>query len=345
MSTSSQTTQPQLTVDEMLRVMDVATELRKQRETVEKEFAIDETKAMLRERLLAATSITGERVSEAEVDTAISQYFDTLYTYREPPASFDKTLAHLYVRRGQLSVTLVMVLALSGLGWYMLHTSAGAFSRTARSSRQAVQQAASPADLSKRLQDNARERASDLEKSVRDMTDRIRAVARDAEIPQEIDRLLGELDVATQQLDVKSLTELNQRTTTLLNHLNEVYEVYEVHIVSGATEKSGIDRYFTDADGKRLSGWYVIVEARDAAGRALTRSIRNTETDQVDRVTRWAERVPQAVYDRIKADKKSDGVLNETLFAVKQRGYQNEEIRLVGPDGKPLSRLGQITKW
>ena len=73
----------QLTLDEMLRVMDVATELRKQRETVEKEFAVDETKQMLRERLLAATSITGERVSEGEVDTAITQYFGTLYTYRE----------------------------------------------------------------------------------------------------------------------------------------------------------------------------------------------------------------------------------------------------------------------
>ncbi|MBC8115887.1 MAG: hypothetical protein H7062_15990, partial [Candidatus Saccharimonas sp.] len=58
-----------------------------------------------------------------------------------------------------------------------------------------------------------------------------------------------------------------------------------------------------------------------------------------------AERVPQEVYDRIKADKKADGVLNETLFAVKQRGYQNEEMKLVGPDNQPLSRLGQITKW
>ena len=342
MPTTSQTTQPQLTVDEMLRVMDVSTELRKQRETVEKEFAVDETRAMLRERLLAATSITGERVSEVEVDTAIAQYFDTLYTYREPPRSMNVTLAHLYVRRGQLSVTMVMVLALTGVGWYMLHSSAGAFSRTARSSRQAVQQATSPADLSKRLQNNAQERAAELEQSVREMTDRIRAVARDAGIPQEIKRLLGELDVAKQQLDVKSLTDLSQRTMSLLNQLNEVYEV---RIVSGANDKSGIDRYFTDADGKRVSGYYVIVEARDASGQALTRTIRSAETDQVERVTRWAERVPQEVYDRIRADKKADGVLDETLFAVKQRGDRNEEIKLVGSDTQPLARLGQITKW
>lgn len=342
MSAVDQKSPPQITLDEMLRVMDVATELRKQRETVEKEFAVDETKQMLRERLLAATSITGERVSEVEVDTAITQYFDTLYTYREPPASFNKTLAHLYVRRGQLSVTLVMVLALAGVGWYMLHASAGMFSRTARSSRQAVQQATSPADLSKRLQDNAKERAAELEQSVRDMSERIKAVARDAGIPQEIERLLGELDVAQRQHDVESLTELNRRTTTLLDQLNQDYEV---RIVSGANEQSGVDRYLPESQGKGISGFYVIVEARTAAGRVLTRTIRNAEEDQLKEVTRWAERVPKEVYDRIKADKKVDGILNETLFAVKRRGYQNEEIKLVGSDNLPLSRLGQITKW
>ena len=342
MSVDGQKSPPQITLDKMLRVMDVATELRKQRETVEKEFAVEETKAMLRERLLAATSITGERVSEAEVDTAITQYFDTLYTYREPPASFNKTLAHLYVRRGQLSVSLVVVLALAGIVAYMLHSSAETFTKAVRSSRQAVQQSASPAELSRRLQDSANERAAELEKSVRDMSDRIRAIARDAAISPEIERLLGELDVAKQQLDVKSLDELGQRMTMLFNQLNETYEV---HIVSGANDNSGIDRYFTDADGRRLSGYYVIVEARDASGHVLARPIRNSETDQFKQVTRWAERVPQEVYDRIKADKKADGLLNETLFGVKQRGFQSEEVKLVGSDNQPLSRLGQITEW
>ena len=342
MSADGQKSPPQITLDEMLRVMDVATELRKQRETLEKEFAIDETRQMLRERLLAATNITGERVSETEVDTAITQYFDTLYTYREPPASFNKTLAHLYVRRGQLSMSLVVVLALAGVVGYMLHTSAGMFSRAVRSSRQAVQQATSVNDPAVRLQDNTKARVSELETSTREMLDRIRAIAHDAAIPQEIERWLGELDVAKQQHDVTSLTEIRQRTTALLDQLNEAYEV---HIVSGPNEKSGIDRDFEDAQGKRVSGYYVIVEVRGSAGQLLTRPIRNVETGQLERATRWAERVPQAVYDRIKADKKNDGVLDETLFAVKQRGLQNEEIKLVGPDQQPLSRLGQITKW
>ena len=332
----------QLTLDEMLRVMDVATELRKQRETVEKEFAVDETKQMLRERLLAATSITGERVSEGEVDTAITQYFGTLYTYREPRASLNLRLAQAYVRRGQIGVTLVLMLALAGASWYLLHSSAGLFSRTSRSSRQAVQQARSAGELSSRMQANAKARSAELTTAANDMLDRVRAVARDVSVTQELERLAGELDVARKQLDVKSLTDLKQRVTGLLGQLNETYEV---RIVSGPNEKSGIDRYIEDEQGKRVSGYYVIVEARDAAGQPISRTIRNAETGKFEPVQRWGERVPKEVFDRIKSDKRADGVLDETLFAVKQRGFQREEIKLVGSDGQPLSSLGQITKW
>ena len=342
MSANTPETQSHLSLNEMLRVMDVATELRKQRETVEQELAIDETRQMLRERLLAATSITGERVSETEVDTAITQYFNTLYTYREPPASLNLRLAQAYVRRGQIGVTLVLMLALAGAGWYMLHTSAGLFSRTSRSSRQAVQQATSASNLSSRLQANAKARTVELTAAANDMLDRVRAVARDASVTQALERLAGELDVARKQFDVKSLTELGQRTTTLLGQLNEAYEV---RIVSDPNAKSGVDRFFEDSDGKRVSGHYVIVEARDASGQPVARSIRNSETGRVELVQRWAERVPKEVYDRIKSDKKVDGVLDQKLFSVKQRGFQNDEIKLVGPDDQPLSRLGQITKW
>ena len=127
--------------------------------------------------------------------------------------------------------------------------------------------------------------------------------------------------------------------------LGQLNETYEVRIVSGPNEKSGIDRYFEDEQGKRVSGYYVIVEARDAAGQPITRTIRNAETGKFEPVQRWGERVPKEVFDRIKADKRADAVLDETLFAVKQRGFQQDEIKLVGSDGQPLSSLGQITKW
>ena len=127
-----------LSLSEMLRIMDVATEMRSRRETVEKEFAIDETKRLLREKLLQTTEITGERVTPAEVDSAIESYFSTLYTYREPKGSFAVTLANLYVRRAHLAIVIVLALTLAGTGWWLMHMAATKFSRPARSGREAV---------------------------------------------------------------------------------------------------------------------------------------------------------------------------------------------------------------
>ena len=77
----------------------------------------------------------------------------------------------------------------------------------------------------------------------------------------------------------------------------------------------------------------------------MRRSIESSETRKTSFIDSWAEQVPKEVYDRIAADKKADGILNETLFSVKKRGFRDEEIRIEGADGKPLTRLGQITEW
>jgi len=249
-------------------------------------------------------------------------------------------------RRGQAGATLLAVLALAGVGWYLLHTTAGVFSRTSRASRRAVQGASSPAELSQRLRQNAREKSVELERSVREMTERILAVAREAAIPPEVERTLRELDVAARRFDLKSLTELSRRTTSLLNQLNATYEV---HIVSDANESGLFERELSESPEARpnavVTGYYVVVEARDLSGRLLPQEIRGAGADRSERVARWAERVPKEIYDRIQSDRTAKDRLDETLFAVKQRGNREVELRLLGDDGQPLSRLDQLTAW
>ena len=104
----------------------------------------------------------------------------------------------------------------------------------------------------------------------------------------------------------------------------------------------GFDRGFED-DSQRRPAYYLIVYARNEQGHNVRRKIEDAETHQFAVVERWAEQVPKPVYDRLKEDKKADGVLSETLFSVKERGYRNEEIRLLGTDGKPIGRGAQIT--
>ena len=80
-------------------------------------------------------------------------------------------------------------------------------------------------------------------------------------------------------------------------------------------------------------------------GKVLRRRIRNAETGKTQTVSTWAERVPQAVYERIQSDKQSDGVLDETLFAVKKPGEPDLEVVLKGESNEPVQRTSQITKW
>ncbi len=71
----------------------------------------------------------------------------------------------------------------------------------------------------------------------------------------------------------------------------------------------------------------------------------NAETQKTETVISWGEQVPQAVYERIRDDKKGDGILNETRFALKRRGQLTPEIVIQDAGGQPIVRKSQITKW
>ena len=83
--------------------------------------------------------------------------------------------------------------------------------------------------------------------------------------------------------------------------------------------------------------------AHTADGRVLPRAIHNVETGQAETVSTWGEYVPDEVWERIKADKKSDGILDETLFAVKKRGELTPQIVMNGVAKVGVRR--QITRW
>ena len=62
----------QLSLPELIRIMDVATELRKGQEVVEEQLNIDQIKVRLRERLLEAAKISGEPITASSTASRIS---------------------------------------------------------------------------------------------------------------------------------------------------------------------------------------------------------------------------------------------------------------------------------
>ena len=125
--------------------------------------------------------------------------------------------------------------------------------------------------------------------------------------------------------------------------LDEAYEIRVVNDPKNPKVKSAIDHYYEDKTGKRVSGYYLIVQAKAPDGRLLPHQVTDAETGETKQVTTWGESVPNEVYERLKADKLADGILDETLFAVKKRGELSPQIVMKGVSADGAARR-QITR-
>jgi hypothetical protein len=107
----------QLSLPELIRIMDVATELRQEQEVVEEQLNLDQIKVRLRERLMEAAKVAGEPITAEQVDAAIEDYYDKLYSFEEPRWSLRVLLAKLYVHRITIVKWTIGIGALVGLAW------------------------------------------------------------------------------------------------------------------------------------------------------------------------------------------------------------------------------------
>ncbi len=108
-----------LTLEETLRVMDVAREMRDRRESAEEMFRRDDLRSQLREKIMRTARLAGDNVSEAEVEAAIRQYFETVHTYEDPPAGFRNLVAHCWVWRDRIMLGAAALAAVAGSFWFL----------------------------------------------------------------------------------------------------------------------------------------------------------------------------------------------------------------------------------
>jgi hypothetical protein len=142
---------------------------------------------------------------------------------------------------------------------------------------------------------------------------------------------LSEVNVTALSDDVKKLQTLDA----------ELRQVYRIQIINRDGEKSGIDRYYNG----NISAFYIVVEAVDENGRIIPRSIKSVENNSVRTVKTWGERVPEAVYELVKSDKMDNGIIDNNLFSVKEKGYLNDKVVMKDDRGRVLTKSGQITEW
>lgn len=108
-----------LTLEETLRVMDVAREMRDRRESAEEMFRRDDLRSQLRDKIMRTARLAGDKVTEAEVDAAIAQYFETLHTYEDPEAGMSSFLAHCWVWRGRILMGAAAFATVASSFWFL----------------------------------------------------------------------------------------------------------------------------------------------------------------------------------------------------------------------------------
>jgi hypothetical protein len=111
---------------------------------------------------------------------------------------------------------------------------------------------------------------------------------------------------------------------------------YELRIVSRPDRQSGVWRH--PADNPRARNHYLIVDAVGADGRPVLLPITSEEDQSVRQVSTFGVRVPQAVYDAVRADKQDNGLVDNPLVAIKRRGELEPSYRM------PVAG-GYITDW
>ena len=108
-----------LSLEETLRVMDVAREMRENRQSAEEMFRRDDLRANLRDKLVRTAQMSGDDVTEAEIDAAIGQYMDRLHTFQPAEPGMSKLMAHLWVWRGRVVTGLAAAATVAGAFWFL----------------------------------------------------------------------------------------------------------------------------------------------------------------------------------------------------------------------------------
>lgn len=309
-------------VKSALRIMDVASELRRQRARAAGQLNIDQAKAEIRERIRATAELTGEPLSDGEIEAAIEHYFSGLYRFKKPARNLSYYLARLYVARRSVFCRVVLPVLLAAAvfaGW-----------RLWQELKEAKRLALIEQQLEKLPERGNRLYQSALQLARSD-------AAREAAASQ-----LARLKAAGAAGDLEQLRSAVAGIEALIGRLRQEYEV---RVASGPSQKSGIDRYYTDKRGQRVSGYYLIVYARDRSGEQVPVSILNSENNLQEKVLYWGERVPKEVYERVRQDKLDNGVIDEPRFGRKRQGELEMEVMIKDAAGKPLEREAQITEW
>jgi hypothetical protein len=278
----------QAPLDELMLAMDVVDTLRHKELVLTREVEAEDREADLLNRLREIYTSQGIVVTDEILAQGVKALHEERFVYRPPPATFGRTLAVAYVTRGRWGKWvggLTATLAVAAL----------VFQLTVRGPEQRAL-AELPVDLQGAYQG-------------------VVVSTENADVLGDARALLtaGEAAVAQREFDAARTAVTDLRTLA-----DRLQVQYELRIVSRPGEQSGVWRV-PDAN-PRGRNYYLIVEAVTPDGQALRLPIKSEEDGRTRAVRAWGLRVDQATFERVAADQRDDGIIQDTVVGAKRRG-------------------------
>lgn len=276
--------------------MDVVDTVRHQQLIVDRELDAEGRRQRLIERLRDIYDAQGIEVTDAALEAGVDALEEGRFGYTPPPPGFSVSLARIYVRRERWLKGFSILAGLAVVIWlawlFMVQLPQSRFENALPEQISSTRDQIVGQSRSPAATTRANELMAEAERAIR------------ADNFDEAQRLQGELE------------EL----------LEELGRDYEIRIVSRPGEFSGIWRVpDLNPDARN---YYLIVEAVDARGNILTRSVRNEEDGRMYRVNKWGVRVSEATFEAVAADKRDDGIVEDYVLAVKSAGKLEPEYRV-----------------
>jgi hypothetical protein len=296
----------QAPLDEVMLAMDVVDTLRHRELVLERELNADDRDQRLLERLREIYTAQGIVVTDEVLAQGVRALREDRFVYAGPKAGVGRLLATLYVSRARWG---------KGVGGAIVALAVGlmAFQLLIRGPQlRAIEQL--PVDLQGAYQ------------GIVISTD-------DPSVLDDAQSLVNAGEAAVERRDYPSA----RTAVGDLRSLNDrLQQQYEVRVVSRPGELSGVWR--VPDENEAAQNYYLIVEAIAPDGRSMALPVRNEEDGRIKQVAKWGLRVDEDTFQRVAADQRDDGIIQQAVVGRKRRGELDAQY-LVATTG------ATITDW
>ena len=293
-------------LDDVMMAMDVVDTLRHRTRIVDMELNESAREEQLVARLKEIYGAQGIEVPDRILKDGVRALAEQRFVYKPPRDTFSVKLAKAYVNRKRWlpqTVTAVGLLAAIAVGFQLLVF--GPMNAEWQNM---------PTTISAELAEG-------------------QALATDPVIDAQLASLAAEGQRAVANGD-RDGARTQLKTMQGMN--DQLAQEYDIRIVSRPDEDTGFWRQANDQPN--AMNYYLVVEAVAPGGRVLKVPIRSVEEQTTESVSMWAQRVDKATFDRVAAEKQSNGMVVNDILGRKARGELEPAFDTPVPGGA-------ITEW